>query len=174
MDLVSFSHSGGTSSTPKRLTLSKELECVLTYDTSFLLRVQNTLAIYAFLQIRLRRLTQLIVLHRDFSHELEVLFKLVAVLLVVVVKLHPRDTWLGSRADTERGHPSVVKIQRADWEEIQEKPVRRLVRVGDMLRVVAVVVYRVECWWIEDRERPVRVLAVQALLITIHPYTYVS
>jgi hypothetical protein len=43
-----------------------------------------------------------------------------------------------------------------------------------MLRVVAVIVDSVECWWIQHRERAVRVLAVQTFLIAIHPFICVS
>ena len=43
-----------------------------------------------------------------------------------------------------------------------------------MLRVVAVIVYGIERWGIEDRERAMSILTVQAFLVAIDPYRCVS
>jgi hypothetical protein len=43
-----------------------------------------------------------------------------------------------------------------------------------MLRVIAVVVYGIERWGIEDRERAMSILTVQAFLVAIDPYRCVS
>lgn len=144
---------------------------LVVYDSRLLVRVQHPLAVDALLQIQLRLLTQLIVFQRHLSHELEIILKRVGVtvLLVVVVKLHPRDARIVSGTDPEGSHAAPVHIECADGKEVQEEPVVRLGWVRDVTGVVAVVSDAIEGGRVLRGECSVRVLTMEAFLIPVDP-----
>ena len=79
---------------------------------------------------------------------------------MVVVELHPRHARLLGRTHAETAHAATIEVQGTDREEEEEKAVVGLCRVGDMARVVAVIVDFVKGGWVEDREGSMCVLAV--------------
>lgn len=136
--------------------------------TRLLLRVQHPLTVNPPLEIRLRALTQLIILQGHLPYKLKVLLKLLAVLGIVIIELHPRHARVGGGTDTETAHPATINIERAVRKKIQEQAVVGFALVGDVLAEAAEVVDGVEGGRVDDAEGAVGVLAVQALLVAIH------
>lgn len=141
---------------------------ILTGDSVFPLRVQASLCVDAFLEIRLRKLTEIEIFIGNLAHEFVILFELLPGHLVVVIKLHPRKTRRRVRTDAERGHSAVVQIQRASREEVQKQSILVILWVGEMAGPVVVVFHPVEGRGIEPRESWMGELAVQALLEAVH------
>jgi hypothetical protein len=145
----------------------KHVATVLTQNTPFLDPVQNALHIDASLQIALRNLAQLKVLHRHLAHKLEIILKLLPLTLMVVIEFHPRDTGLAGWTHAEAAHASAVEIQCAVGEEVQEQAVVELGRVDDVAAVVAGILDVIEDGGVQDGEGAVCVLAVEALLVAV-------
>jgi len=96
---------------------------LLTNDTPLLLGIQNPLTIDPLFQIPLCRLAQLIVLHRYLPYKREVVLEFLPVLLMIIVKLHPGNTRLGSRTDSKRRHAAIVEVQRANGKEVEKEAI---------------------------------------------------
>lgn len=143
-------------------------------DARLLLRIQYPPGINALLQIHLRPLTQFIILHSHPPDEPKVALKSlrVAVLLVVIVKLHARHPGAIGRADPEGGHAAAVDVEGADGEEVEEEAVLWILGVGDVAGVIAEIVDFVEGGGINLGEGSVCVLAVEAFLISIYPFDF--
>lgn len=88
---------------------------------------------------------------------------------MVVVKLHTSYVGISSGADPERSHTAAVDIERADWEEVEEEPIIRLLRICNVLGEVVLVVYSIERRWVIYGEGWMCVLAMQTLLVSIDP-----
>lgn len=69
----------------------------------------------------------------------------------------------------KRRHAATINIKRANREEIEEQPVRRLGGVRNMLRPCCMVRHRVESWRVVLGKGGVSVLAVQTLLEAVDP-----
>lgn len=143
----------------------------LTQNTTLLDLIQDALRIDASLEILLRDLAQLEILERDLPHELVVVLEALDTALSIVeiiVKLHAGLADAVAGTDAEAAHAAAVQVQRAHGEEVQKQAVVGLGRVRDVPAVRAVVVHLVEGRRVLDAEGPVRVLAVQALLVPVH------
>lgn len=140
-----------------------------TGNSILLLRVQYPLVINTFGKIVLCFLTKFKIFHRNLPHELVILFKFVTIGEMIVVKLHPSDVRIRRRADSERGHASSIDIQGAVGKEVEEKAIVGLLGVRNVLREIVLVLHGVESRRIVDGERWMSVLAVQTLLIPVHP-----
>lgn len=120
-------------------------------------------------QVILSLLAELKIFHSNLAHKLEILFKLLPLGKMIIVKFHPGDVRISSRTDPERRHATTVDVQRTVWEEVQEQAIIWLLWVCNVLGEVVLVVHTIESWRVVNRERRMGVLAVQALLISVHP-----
>lgn len=140
-----------------------------TGDSGFLFWIQNALVVDPLLQILLRLFAQLEVFDRNLSDEFEVFLELLTGLQVIVVELHPGDTGVFCWTDSERRHSSSVNVQCAVGKEVKEQSVVRLLRICHVLREVLMIVDSVERRRIVYGEGRMRILAVQAFLVSINP-----